>query len=318
MNLAADVAAGMKFFVHKCTDGPQYYRDPYFAEAMRRAAAAGYEVRGAYHCLWNNNVALQMDWFLATIDAAVAGWRTGPFIIVLDCEPFSYNGGAPGFLTIQAAVNYLRTRVSAEVDIEVYAPQWVYGNSLTGVSAPLWASNYGGNPAIGFVSAYPGDSSARWGAYSGQVPAILQYGSSAVVGSQPTCDVNAIRDPAVWARISQGGAMSGVTADRFAVAFSQGIPTYTREDGATLSVEPVKWRKKDELFQAAIASAVDKALRRPNRPAAQQIPGTRRHGASRWRRGLSRAATRLAQERGSHVGGRGGPSVWPAAVRAGR
>jgi hypothetical protein len=45
----------------------------------------------------------------------------------------------------------------------------------------------------GFKGLYPGDSSSRWNAYSGQVPEILQYSSSATIGGQTTCDANAYR-----------------------------------------------------------------------------------------------------------------------------
>jgi hypothetical protein len=74
----------------------------------------------------------------------------------------------------------------------VYAPEWVYGDTLDGLRYPLWASRYvtGAGPAS---KLYPGDSSPRWAAYSGQTPAILQFTSSATIVGQTTCDANAYR-----------------------------------------------------------------------------------------------------------------------------
>jgi hypothetical protein len=74
----------------------------------------------------------------------------------------------------------------------VYAPKWVYGDSLAGLSYPLWASSYVAGSG-GFKALYPGDASSRWAAYSGQKPAILQYSSSATIGGQTTSDANAYR-----------------------------------------------------------------------------------------------------------------------------
>jgi hypothetical protein len=58
---------------------------------------------------------------------------------------------------------------------------------------PLWASNYGANPKTSYRNAYPGDSSSRWDKYSGQVPALLQYGSETIIAGQRRCDANAFR-----------------------------------------------------------------------------------------------------------------------------
>jgi hypothetical protein len=74
----------------------------------------------------------------------------------------------------------------------VYAPAWVYGNNLRGLSYPLWSSRYvsGSGTASGL---YPGDTSAYWASYSGIVPAVLQFTSSATIAGQTTCDANAFR-----------------------------------------------------------------------------------------------------------------------------
>lgn len=190
MDFAAAKRDGISVVVHKATDGVRYYADPYFAEATRRAQAARL-VRGAYHVLWPGDVNAQVDWFLSTIDATCPGWRAGPFALALDCEPFGYNGGAPGLSDVRAAA--ARVRSATGHTPLVYGPRWVYGDRLTGVGCPLWASGYGANPAVHYPDGYPGDQAGIWSAYSGQTPALVQYGSQLKVGTQPTCDVSCYR-----------------------------------------------------------------------------------------------------------------------------
>lgn len=155
---------------------------------------------GAYWVLYPGNPGGRADAFLARLDAQCPGWRDGPFILQLDCEKWNGNDATvPGKADIQAACARLRARVPKLMPV-VYAPKWTYGNSLTGLGYPLWASSYvsgTGSP----TALYPGDSSSRWGAYSGQVPLILQYTSSATIAGQTTCDANAYR-----------GTLAGLTA----------------------------------------------------------------------------------------------------------
>ncbi len=194
MDLAQAKAAGIQFATHKLTDGPpKYYKDPYFGQFITRARTAGIPLVGAYHVLWNKDVPGQIAWFLNELDTACPWWRGEPFILQLDCEPFSYNGGAPTLTTIRDAADRLVKATGGTHRPIVYAPQWVYGNGLAGLPYPLWASAYGTNSVSVLGGAYPGDQSSRWAAYSGQTPAILQYGSQVRIGSQPTCDANAYR-----------------------------------------------------------------------------------------------------------------------------
>jgi hypothetical protein len=96
----------------------------------------------------------------------------------------------PGRSDIQAFCDRLHTRTGL-VPV-VYAPKWAYGDTLTGLGYPLWASSYvAGSGAAS--SLYPGDTSSRWGGYSGQTPTILQFTSSATIAGQTTCDANAYR-----------------------------------------------------------------------------------------------------------------------------
>lgn len=191
MNIASMVDAGIVGLTHKATDGDHFYRDPYIGAALNRARAASVKLPGAYHVLWNGNVTSQMDWFLSVVTEVAPWWRNGPFLWQLDCEPFGYNGIAPTLATIRAAADYLHAKTG--MTPVVYAPRWVYGDSLTGLDYPLWASSYGTNPVGSYAALYPGDGSARWAPYSGQTPTLLQYGSRTIIGSQVGCDANAYR-----------------------------------------------------------------------------------------------------------------------------
>jgi hypothetical protein len=104
-------------------------------------------------------------------------------------------GRRPARCRVKADINAFCDRLAAKMPKLrpiVYAPEWVYGDTLDGLRYPLWASRYvtGAGPAS---KLYPGDSSPRWAAYSGQTPAILQFTSSATIVGQTTCDANAYR-----------------------------------------------------------------------------------------------------------------------------
>jgi hypothetical protein len=127
-----------------------------------------------------------------THKAGCPGWRNGPFILQLDCEKWNDDSATvPTKAYIQQFCNQLRASTPKLMPI-VYAPEWVYGDTLKGLGYPLWASSY--VSGSGYASAlYPGDSSAKWHAYSGQTPAVLQFTSSATIAGQTTCDANAFR-----------------------------------------------------------------------------------------------------------------------------
>lgn len=147
---------------------------------------------GAYWVLLPGSPSARADAFLARLDAACGGWRDRPFLLQVDCE--KWNGDA-GTVPSKAEIKTFCDRLAArcpKLQPIVYAPKWVYGSSLVGLGYPLWASSYVLGEG-GFKSLYPGDSSSRWAAYSGQTPAILQFTSSAVIGGQSTCDANAYR-----------------------------------------------------------------------------------------------------------------------------
>jgi hypothetical protein len=147
---------------------------------------------GAYWVLYPGSPASRADAFLARLDFLCPGWRLRPFMLQVDCEKWNGDSSTvPGKADIRAFCDRLVARCPKLRPI-VYAPSWVYGDSLTGLGYPLWASRYVTGTG-GFRSLYPGDSSSKWAGYSGQTPAILQYTSSATIGGQTTCDANAYR-----------------------------------------------------------------------------------------------------------------------------
>lgn len=147
---------------------------------------------GAYWVLYPGNPAGRADTFLARLDAQCPGWRDGPFILQADCEQWGGNPATvPGISEINAFCDRLVERMP-KLNPVVYAPKWVYGDRVSALRYPIWASSY----VIGaghFLDLYPGDGAKQWAPYGGKSPSILQYTSSATIGGQTTCDANAFR-----------------------------------------------------------------------------------------------------------------------------
>lgn len=147
---------------------------------------------GAYWVLLPGRPASRAQDFINRLDSACSGWRDREFILQADCE--KWNGRintVPSKSEIVQFCTALRS-LAPKLRPIVYAPKWVYGDSLQGMPCSLWASSYV-NGFGTFRSLYPGDTSNRWDDYSGQTPAILQYSSAATIGGQATCDANAFR-----------------------------------------------------------------------------------------------------------------------------
>jgi hypothetical protein len=147
---------------------------------------------GAYWVQYPGSPRTRADAFIARLDATCPGWRDGPFILQDDCEEWKQDPATkPGRADIEAFCDRLVERMPKLRPI-VYAPPWAYHDTLRGLSYPLWCSRYvAGSGAAS--SLYPGNNSSYWNAYSGQVPEILQFTSSAVIAGQTTCDANAYR-----------------------------------------------------------------------------------------------------------------------------
>jgi GH25 family lysozyme M1 (1,4-beta-N-acetylmuramidase) len=190
MNLTAAKADGITWFTHKATESTNVAH-AHVGEALDRARSAGIEFLGAYHVVRSSpSVQSQVNYFLSYLDQQVPWWRTFPgFMLQVDLELWSYDqvSAATGiaFADVLQAAQPKR--------VLTYASRGMYGNSLTGLSTPLWNAAYGTDPAIGYRQAYPGDGGAGWAAYSGQTPVMWQYGSRTTIGTQPGCDANAYR-----------------------------------------------------------------------------------------------------------------------------
>lgn len=220
MDLNAAVADGITYFTHKATEGGNY-RDPYVGEAMRRAKASGLTWYGTYFVPRSNtgiSMAGQVNHYLSYLDSQVSGWRTDPRFRVhqVDTEHWGIDK-VPASYGVEACA--LLARLGGGKQIVHYAPQWSYGNGIAGREM-LWASNYGANPAVPWRQAYRGDGA--WpSAYSGRLPAVWQFGSKTRIGTQNTCDINAIKDPLVWLALTGGSDMAGWTDDQIKGLFDR-------------------------------------------------------------------------------------------------
>ena len=190
-SLGNAVAEGIAFITHKAGGDATDAELPAWWAGVRTMDPQTV-LLGAYWVLLPGNPAGRADAFLARLDAACPGWRDRPFLLQADCEKWNGDAGTvPSKAEIKTFCDRLVARMPKLRPV-VYGPKWVYGNGLDGLPYPLWASSYV-TGAGGFKALYPGDSSSRWAAYSGQTPAILQFTSSATIGGQTTSDANAYR-----------------------------------------------------------------------------------------------------------------------------
>jgi len=189
-SIGSAVRDGISFLTHKAGgDANDAELDDWWAGVRNLGDGV---LLGAYWVLYPGTPVTRADQFLARLDASCPGWRDRPFILQVDCEKWGgKQSTVPSKAEIQAFCDRLVDRMP-KLRPTVYAPKWVYGDSLKGLPYPLWASSYVSGSGS-FKALYPGDGSSRWGAYSGQTPAILQYTSSATIGGQTTSDANAFR-----------------------------------------------------------------------------------------------------------------------------
>jgi GH25 family lysozyme M1 (1,4-beta-N-acetylmuramidase) len=211
---------GIEFVTAKATEGTRTIHTQY-GNTMGKARAAGIRYLGAYVVprtpgnLGHGSVAAQASFFLDYVNQRTPWWRDWPgWFFQVDLEKWSNQNGVYDAVSPATGLEMCRLlREQTGRRVVLYAPSWAYGNGITGTD-PLWASSYGTNPVAHYRAAYPGDSSSRWGAYSGRSPAILQYGSRLTIGSQPGCDANAFR---------------GTTADFHRFITGQELPLATND-----------------------------------------------------------------------------------------
>lgn len=188
------VAEGFAFMTHKAggdANDPELGSWWTYMRPLRQRI-----LLGAYWVLYPGRPAQRADDFLSRLDSQCPGWRDGPFILQLDCE--RWNGDAstqPGVADIEACADRLTGQAPELVPI-VYASRGQYGDTLRGLGYPLWNARYPVSTtgtASGIYAQIGGDSGSGWVPYSGQVPAVWQFTSSATIGGQTTCDANAYR-----------------------------------------------------------------------------------------------------------------------------
>ena len=185
------VSEGFRYITHKAGgDGPDHELGDWWADAKKISPADC--LLGAYWVLYPGHPVRRANQFIARLDRLCHGWRDRPFILQVDCERWRGKASTlPPLADVRAFCDRLSDAMPKLRPI-VYGPKWCYGHRLAGLGYPLWASSYvKGTGAASKL--YPGDHSRRWNAYSGTVPAILQFTSRATIARQTTCDANAFR-----------------------------------------------------------------------------------------------------------------------------
>lgn len=264
---------GLDFYTHKAAEGHKFYRDTEYKPSLDAARALGIPVMGSYFVNHPGTVADQADWWVSIVNADTPWWRDcDAWIWQIDAEKFDYMSRAPNLTEINALGDAICARTGCPASsVVAYAPEWLYGDTLKGLRYRLWASNYGSNPAVPYRQAYPGDTSTRWGAYSGQTPIILQYGSRATIAGQTTCDANAFRGTLaelIATLRGEGDDMALSDADAKALIYRVNAiidMADTNPFGDNLKPEP-------NLLAAAIKVLADDVAELKARPAVQAAP----------------------------------------------
>lgn len=188
--LARAKAEGIAFFTHKLGQGLSNIDDT-APTALAAARDAGIQVIGGYYFIdHGTDMVAQARRCLALANLHEPWWHTFPgWFWQTDAE--TSPSGMPTFAEIKAFSDALDELSGRRVI--VYASAGQYGNRLAGLGHLLWNAHYGANTTGSFRALYPGDHSSGWNAYSGQAPALLQYGSGATIAGRTTCDANAFR-----------------------------------------------------------------------------------------------------------------------------
>jgi hypothetical protein len=191
--LARAYAEGIRFFTHKIAEGLQDTEGSLDDTALAAARDVGMPFVGGYFVARTNATpAAQVGRWVQLADAGEGWWRAFPgWFWQVDLERWSYDN-VPASVGIDCA---RRLRDATGRAVILYASRGQYGDQLTGWDGPLWNADYRGGPGYpgdGWVAADKG-APAGWAPYSGKVPAILQYTSSATIAGLTTCDANAFR-----------------------------------------------------------------------------------------------------------------------------
>jgi GH25 family lysozyme M1 (1,4-beta-N-acetylmuramidase) len=281
MSLTAAAADGIVMVTHKATEGTNV-KHVHLADALNRGRAAGIPILGAYHVVRSSpSVAAQVSYYFSYLDQQVPWWRNWPgFVLQVDLEKWPYDpvtvpeaphryltearpamAGPERLYAAGTGASFaaeLRARKPASASVIVYASKGQYGDSLAGIGSPLWNANYPSTRSAPYRGLYPGDKGAGWATYSGQMPVLWQYASTATIGSQPGCDINAFRGTLadLQALLGINGTAPGgglmASASDIITAWAGGVSRTA--DGTIIS--PVVWRIRDEAWQVKVDAAV--------------------------------------------------------------
>lgn len=186
----AAYAAGIRFATAKIGEGGSY-DDPLDGTNLANLKAAGIPVLGGYYVVRSTpDPAAQVARCLFLADRDEPWWREfDGWFWQVDLERWPTDSVQPA----QGIAFGEQLRAATGRGVLMYASKGQYGDSLTGWVGDLWNANYRTNRQAPFADLYPGDSSPGWDAYSGRVPAILQYASTASIDGLTTCDANAFK-----------------------------------------------------------------------------------------------------------------------------
>lgn len=213
-------AEGITFFTHKIGEGLQDTEGTHDDTALAAARDAGIPFVGGYLIPRTTATpANQVARWVGLADFGEPWWRDfAGWFWQIDLERWSYDN-VPASVGIDCAQ---RLRAATGRAVILYASRGQYGDQLVGWDGPLWNADYRGGPG------YPGDgwvvadkgAPAGWAIYSGRVPAILQYTSSATIAGLSTCDANAFRGSLDDFRAMIGGQPMAFLDDENAAALA--------------------------------------------------------------------------------------------------
>lgn len=208
---ALDALSDVHLVTHKITEGVGW-TDPTVAgraPSLQRFAAPGF-----YHVLWptnsQDNPVNQAHWFVDEI-IRIAPWMLAHPCPVLQGDFELFSNFTPYRPPTIAECNQFQAEVTAywrskggnppaQLD---YAPYWLYGNTVTGLTGLWWASSYVGGSGD-YHALYPGNGDSRWTQIPGHPADVLQYTSSATYpGAASGVDSNGVRGVSTAAQLQQ-------------------------------------------------------------------------------------------------------------------
>jgi hypothetical protein len=183
-------AEGIEFVTGKIGEGGSY-DDPLDTINLTAARDAGMPLVGGYYVPRSSpSIAAQVANCIALADKSEPWWRTfAGWFWQVDLERWPTDS-VPASVGIEFG---LALGKATGKPVVMYASRGQYGNGLAGWPGHLWNAHYPSSREAPFKALYPGDDFIGWTAYSGKVPLILQYASTATIAGRTTCDANAFR-----------------------------------------------------------------------------------------------------------------------------